>query len=125
MTKAAEVVLCERNGGRIVAVTRSDGTCPALEYLDELPEEAVSAFEARFTRLLEQGRITNTQHFHKIGLKGKPAVWEMKTHDGPGRRLYMIQSGRDWITTHGCDKPPDRKVAGQGVLAREIAAELI
>jgi putative component of toxin-antitoxin plasmid stabilization module len=114
-----DLELHRQGAARVLAVRLPDGSVPALEFLETYPRSKAK-FRAPFERLLTQGKITNSERFHKVESAGTPAVFEVKVHDGKGLRLYMIQDGADWYATHGRTKPSDKKVDAEANKAREI-----
>lgn len=125
MTENEDVVLAQGRALRILAARLSDGECPALEFLDKLGPRPRAQFRALLERMAEEGRILGEERFRKLEgrtLQGQPEVWEFKAHDGPGWRLYAVRSRGNWLVTHGCRKPRDRRVATEIVRARRICA---
>ncbi len=114
-----DLVLLRVGAARMLAVRLPDGSLPALDFLTEY-EKSRNKFKVLFERLLSQGRIANSERFHKLHAAGSPSVFEMKVHDGKGLRLYVIQEGGDWYATHGRTKPSDRQVEAEAVKSREI-----
>ena len=108
---------------RILSVRRSTGVCEAKEFYDRLPLRARLDFDKIMSRLTEFGRITNQERFRRLEAPGQPTVWEMKSHEGPGYRIFCIQDRLDWWATHGRKKPKDRQISNEVNRAREIFAE--
>lgn len=122
MTEVEHLVLCEGGGRRIWGVRGSDGVCGAEVFIIGLPVGARLDFRKIMDRLVTVGRITNTEVFRRLQSPGRPPVWEMKSFEGPGYRLYCIQEGTDWWVTHGSKKPKDRRVGNEVARARDIFA---
>jgi putative component of toxin-antitoxin plasmid stabilization module len=122
VTEPEHVVLWEHGGRRILGVRGSDGACEAETFITGLPLKARLDFEKIMSRLTEFGRISNTEFFRRIAAPGQPTVWEMKSHDGPGYRLFCIQDRMDWWATHGRKKPKDKQILNEVNKAREIFA---
>lgn len=97
-----------------MAVVKDDGSCPATDYMEKVRCKA--KFEARFKRLGAFGWLRSPEHMRKI--KDSDDVWEIKVSDGPGRRVYGCFEGNVFVITHGRNKPPDKKVAGEAKKAR-------
>jgi len=116
-------LLWEHGGRRIWGVRRSTGVCEAKEFYDGLPLRARLDFKKIMSRLTEFGRIANKEMFRRLEVTGHPTVWEMKSHEGPGYRIFCIQDGLDWWATHGRKKPKDKQVSNEVSRAREIFAE--
>lgn len=96
--------------GSVVFVGHSDGSVPALEYLDTLVSQAQGQFAVRAEKLAAAGRISNEEQFKKITDDNKtPAIWEIKLSPGPGYRFYCWQEGRVWFVCHGTQKPRGNK----------------
>ncbi len=122
MTEHDDNLLELRRGDsrRLLGVRRPNGRCEAAEFLDALEPRLQNRFKALIDRLLEQGKITNQELFRRLQVPGTPAVWEFKVHVGKGWRLYSIQTGQDWLATHGGPKVPNKQVAAQAERARMI-----
>jgi putative component of toxin-antitoxin plasmid stabilization module len=107
----------------IVGVRLSNGDCPSEAFLGSLDSPAQAQFLARFERLTEVGYLRNPEQIRALQVTGSPKVWELKVHSGPGWRLYVVQDQRTWVATHGCSKPPDRRVSNEVKRAREMFEE--
>jgi len=116
-------VLWQHGARRILGVRRRDGVCEVEVFMASLPAKARLDFEKIMSRLAEFGRITNTEMFRRLQAPGQPTVWEMKSHEGRGYRLFCIQERSDWWATHGRKKPKPKQVLDEVKRAREIFAE--
>jgi putative component of toxin-antitoxin plasmid stabilization module len=106
-----------------LGVRRSTGVCEVKEFYDALPPKARVDFKKIMSRLTEFGRITNKEMFRSLDVPGQPKVWEMKSHEGPGYRIFCIRDGLDWWATHGRKKPKDKQIPNEVSKAREVFAE--
>jgi hypothetical protein len=107
----------------LYAVVNEDGVCGAEEWLAGLSTGAQGQFMACFEQLTAVGFLRGEERMHPTKGSGAPVVQEIKVHDGPGYRLYVIKQGRDWVATHGCKKPRNNKqVAREAKKARDIFA---
>jgi putative component of toxin-antitoxin plasmid stabilization module len=125
MTEDDGVLLARGRALRILAARLNDGTCPALEFLDELGPRPRAQFRALLERMADEGKILGEERFRKLEGRtpqGQPEVWEFKAHDGPGWRLYAVRFQGNWLVTHGGRKPRDRRVAAEAARARRICA---
>lgn len=104
----------------LYAVVDEGGVCDAEIWLAGLPVAPQTQFKARFERLTVHGRLGGYDQMHQLECPGEPPVTEIKVHHGPGYRLYVIREGRDWVATHGCKKPKDKKVCTEATRARNI-----
>lgn len=101
----------------------ASGECPAEDFLAGLDSQAQTQFKARFEQLTSVGYLRNPDQYRRLEVKGEPMVYEIKAHCGPGWRLYVVQVGKTWIATHGCQKPKDRRVPNEVEKARKIFEE--
>jgi putative component of toxin-antitoxin plasmid stabilization module len=127
MTEDADrhFVLFTEGGRRFLGVVLESGACPTLDFLNDLSPKASTKMKATIEKLIQDGQITNREIFRKLQIDGQPAVWEMKVHEGPGYRLFCIQSGTDWYATHGCRKPSDRRLPFEVGAARKCFGECV
>lgn len=102
-----------------MAVELADGTSPALEFLSGLRPRAQAQFKAALERLTGVGWLRSPETMRQLEVPGEPKVHEIKAHDGPGYRLYVVRQGTTWIATHGCRKPSDKRVPAEVARARE------
>lgn len=84
--------------------------------------------QSRFRRYLERlrdGHLLQSPEFIRhletvdAGSCKGAQVFELKVHEGPGWRLYIIRFGDKWYVTHGRKKPKDKLVAQE--VAKSIA----
>lgn len=104
----------------VLAIVRPNGSCPAIEFLDEVKQ---GQFEARLEHLCATGRLRTPDLFRKLEVPGEPAVWEVKCDKGPGYRLYLVRVGNKFLATHGGKKPKANQVKAQVAMARTIFNE--
>lgn len=123
MTERSNVILRTYGGRCVYGVRLRSGKCPALEFLEEVPTNAAAEFRKLMDRLLTQGTIRNSQRFRMLKVEGSPRVYEFKTHQSPGFRLYCVKQGTDWFATHGDEKPKDNRVKDHVIRARTIYEE--
>lgn len=109
--------------GRIIGVRLRDGSCPAEDFLTGLDAAGQAQFRARFERLTAVGHLRSPDQFRQLQVEGLPKVYEIKAPAGPAWRLYVVPVKRDWIATHGCRKPKDKRVSIEVARAREIFRE--
>jgi hypothetical protein len=85
---------------------RSDGSCPAKEYLDHLFKRSKKDWEKiirPIKRLADFGEVTNPEHFKKI--EGTN-FWEFKSFQI--RVPCFFSPGNRVVITHGFTKKKDR-----------------
>jgi hypothetical protein len=74
--------------GRVVRYQRSNGRCPAFDFLDgEIQKPMWKKFAGQFDALTKSPNYCNHQRFRPLSAKGKP-LWEFKEHD---HRLYCFR----------------------------------
>lgn len=104
----------------IYAVVGPTGRCEAEVWLETLVDRAKAQFMARFERLAEIGFLRSPEEMRELQCGSGEKVHEIKVPFGPGYRLYVIRTGRDWLATHGTKKPREAKVCAEATRAREI-----
>ncbi len=85
---------------------RSDGSCPAKEYLDDLFRRSKNDWEKiirSIKRLADVGKVSNPEHFKKI--EGTD-FWEFKSSQI--RMPCFFLPGSVVVITHGFFKKEDR-----------------
>lgn len=99
-------------GGSVVFyLVRADGINNAEDFLDKLPLRS----RARFDRFIEKLRdgvvIRNKEQMRSLETDSLGhEQFELKVHDDGGLRLYVIQTGSQWLLIHGGKKPKKNKV---------------
>lgn len=81
---------------------RVDGSCPAGEFLDELPERSRKKLDVIFEMLGDQRQIRNKTKFKKV----EDAVFEIKSHQV--RIFCFFTSDRRLVLLYGLLKKQDR-----------------
>lgn len=109
--------------GQVVGVVLPNGTCPAFDFLSGLATPVQTRFRALLERLCDVGFLRAPETMRRLEVAGDPRVHEIKVHNGPGYRLYVVQEHRLWIATHGVKKPKDSRVASEVERARVIYRE--
>lgn len=104
MNKSSDDIVEYRHSNlcRIAYARRRNGSIPAKEFLDSLEKDAYNKFRALFDRMLEHGKIVNSQKFWK--LRGNSELWEFKSKP---YRIFTFQDGNTWFLTHGFKKDSD------------------
>ena len=78
-----------------------EGHIPVDEFLRELGKSRHEDFNrlgALFRKMVEVGKITNTEHFKDV--EGHKPLFEFK---GRGVRVYCFREGERWILVEGDD----------------------
>lgn len=120
-TARKERLLKRGEKASVVAVVRSDGRCPADEFLEEVQ---VAQFASRIEAFCAIGRLRSPELMNKASSgKDRPVVWEIKADKGPGYRLYGVRVGSKFVATHGSPKRKGRELAREVDLARTIFSE--
>ena len=86
----------------IECMERVDGSCPAGEFLDELPERSRKKLDVIFEMLGDQRQIRNKTKFKKV----EDAVFEIKSHQV--RIFCFFTSDRRLVLLYGLLKKQDR-----------------
>lgn len=91
------------------------------KFLGCLRRQAREELHNKLRTLASTGKLRTPESFRCLRDKKHPPVYEIKVHDGPGHRLYLIHTeGNYWRVTHGCKKPKDSKVSVEIAKARRI-----
>lgn len=121
MTKQQSSRILEQGDrGEVIALELPDTTCPAEEFLSGLGSRPQAQFKAALQRLTQAGWLRSPERMRLLEVGGEPKVWEIKAHDGPGYRLYVIRRQTTWVATHGSRKPSDKRVPNEVRRAREL-----
>ena len=108
---------------RIVYAKRKSGAMPAKDFLEALDIGARIKYVRLLERMLQHGKITNTQKFKK--LQGDSNLWEFISIP---YRLFAFQYGKTWVLTNGFEKRKggtDKKHIDKGVSIRKEYLEML
>lgn len=108
---------------RVLAIVTSEDLCPADDFLASLRDRAQAQFKARFEAYAAVGHLRAPEFYRVLRPAGEPTVAEIKIHDGPGYRLYVIRQGLNLVATHGGAKPKKNRVSREVELARAMYKE--
>lgn len=81
----------------MIFATVSDGSCPAIDFLESHGIKEKAKLAVLFQRYADHGYITNREKFKKIA----PDLCEFKGHQV---RMFCYPDGRKMIITHGAIK---------------------
>ena len=87
---------------RIVYAVRSNGSCPAREFYDSLPESDRAKIMALFVRMGDHGQIRNEEKFKHV----EGPYYAFKSFQI--RILCRFQPGGRLLLLHGLHKKKDR-----------------
>lgn len=101
MARYRRIIAAEGNWGTVECVRRANGSRPAVEFLDELGEDA-AVFYALFHEMAADGRTKNPDRFsHEAG---KIYGFKQKVSNRQAR-FACFGNGNCWVLTHGFWKP--------------------
>lgn len=94
--------------GTVEWAVDENGESPAREFYDRLSDQDKAKVMVLFQRLADSGRISNHEHFKKLGPQAGPAgrdLWEFKRFQV--RFIGDFRPGRRFIVAHGARKKRD------------------
>ena len=104
----------------VLLAEKTNGNCPAKDYLDGLDNDKFSALDRIIHRLADFGKIFNKEQFRII----EDQIYEIKAK---GHRLPVIFKPNCFIITHGFPKrgggrsankfPPREKTKALGIIS--------
>lgn len=94
---------------RLCYIETKPDQSPVKKFMDLIPDEQKNRFDRMFDRICDQGKISNQDHFKKVGefrhCGKRTPIFEFK---GWMYRLFCIPSGNEWIIVHGYVKKERR-----------------
>jgi hypothetical protein len=108
--------------GKVMAVRLTDGSLPALDFLNSIDPRAQATFRTLFQRQFAMGVLLSKERFRFLDHE-TPQVAEWKVHSPRALRLFGIRQGSTWYATHGSVKPGERGVKREVKRARTIFGE--
>ena len=90
----------------------------AAEFLLSCDARVQARFRRYLTRIKDGQSIKSPEairHLRTVssGSLAGARVYELKVHDGPGWRLYIVKYHSRWYVTHGRKKPKDKLVPAE------------